>query len=196
MIYPLDLPANPRYSTKLHSQFLDIVSKCRKCPNRNPDLAICGDPLSPFVFVGNGFSKAELAQKVLWSSKTRAGRCLSRYLNQLGICRESCYFTSAFLHPFSNNSECYSFKRIELAVLRPRILFLLGKNAKESVLGERSSMCMDNRIYQTKSYFICSVPHPTTLIGNVDLAEQSLQFLSTISHLLIESDLEMRKHLL
>lgn len=192
----LDFNIPKLYKPSLYQDFMRKVSSCKCCQRKNDSIATKGSIESPFVFVGKGFSKAELSQNELWSPNTNVGRILSRYLSHLGLRQDCCYFTSAFLHPLCENSSCFVFKKVELSLMRPRLIFLLGEDAKVAVLGYRAEFCNTYSLYsidsQLGSIILCPVPHPVTVIESNATYQKTLSFLTQVSRKFIETDKDLK----
>lgn len=102
-----------------------------------------------------------------------AGQLLTRMLAAIGLAREQVYICNVVkCRPPHNRvplpeeaAACLPFLRMQFALVRPRVIVLLGATAARAVLGDQARITRDRgRWVEKKGVFIMPTYHPAALL--------------------------------
>lgn len=102
-----------------------------------------------------------------------AGQLLTRMLAAIGLTREQVYICNVVkCRPPHNRTPlpeeaaaCLPFLRMQFALVRPRVIVLLGATAARAVLGDQARITRDRgRWVERKGVFIMPTYHPAALL--------------------------------
>jgi DNA polymerase len=154
------------------------VVKCTKCElskTRTNAVPGKGNFQSDVVFVGEAPGRNE--DKKGEPFVGNAGQILSNALESAGISRESIYITNVVkcrppnnrVPTISERDTCHEYLQKEIAIIKPKIICILGNTAFNSILGGSEITKYRGKIVKKdKQYYFLTV-HPAATIYNQKL---------------------------
>ena len=150
------------------------VEACGLCPLHEGILHKVpgqGDEHAPLMLIGEGPGAEEDLQGLAFVGP--AGQLLTRMLAAIGLTREQVYICNVVkCRPPHNRTPlpeeaaaCLPFLRMQFALVRPRVIVLLGATAARAVLGDQARITRDRgRWVERKGVFIMPTYHPAALL--------------------------------
>lgn len=154
----------------LHSQ-VSRCALCSLCLSATHKVPGQGDIHSPLMLIGEGPGQAEDEQGLAFVGP--AGQLLTRMLSAVGICREKVYIANIVkCRPPHNRvpSEeealaCLPHLRMQVALLRPRVILLLGATAARYTLDPEIRITRDRgKWVERKGVWMMATYHPSALL--------------------------------
>ncbi len=145
--------------------------KCRLCEGRANVVPGEGNPEADLMFIGEGPGQEEDRQGRPFVG--RSGELLTRMIHAIGIERSECYIANIVKcrPPGNRNPEpdeaeaCLPYLRMQTALIRPKVIVLLGKVACRYTLREEIFVTRDHgRWYEKKGVFLMPTYHPSALL--------------------------------
>lgn len=144
-----------------------------------PDKLIC--------FIGEAPGIKEEQDNVTFHPKAPAGEILYKVITKADIDYNKCYFTNAVLcRPESNNSAtqngtptvsdikaCNTRLKNELAIIKPKIVVLLGKTAYHSFFGNEPKSVKELTGWLNQDKTIYLVPHPSYIVRELSFSSDT-----------------------
>ena len=177
-------------------QFENDVMSCqacelyRTCTHKVPGQ---GDPLSPLMLIGEGPGQREDEQGLAFVGP--AGQLLTKMLAAISLPRERVYICNVVKcrppqnrQPTPEEQEaCLPLLREQTALIRPRVILLLGATAVNRVLGPdyRITRCRGKWI-EKKGCWILATYHPSALLRDVSKKKDAWQDLQVLRDKLVE----------
>lgn len=155
-------------------QLLDEIyacEKCRLCATRTNVVPGEGDPQAKLMFIGEGPGRDEDLQGRPFVG--RSGELLTRMIRAIGLEREQVYICNVVKcrPPQNRNPEpdeaaaCLNYLRAQVALVRPKVVVLLGKVACRYTLQEEISvMRAHGQWYERKGVWFMPTFHPSFLL--------------------------------
>lgn len=155
-------------------QLLDEIyacEKCRLCAARTNVVPGEGDPQAKLMFIGEGPGRDEDLQGRPFVG--RSGELLTRMIRAIGLEREQVYICNVVKcrPPQNRNPEpdeaaaCLNYLRAQVALVRPKVVVLLGKVACRYTLQEEISvMRVHGQWYERKGIWFMPTFHPSFLL--------------------------------
>lgn len=155
-------------------QLLDEVyacQKCRLCQTRGNVVPGEGNPNAPIMFIGEGPGRDEDIQGRPFVG--RSGELLTRMIRAIGLEREDVYICNIVKcrPPQNRNPEpdeaaaCLNYLRAQVALVRPKIIVLLGKVACRYTLQQEISVMRDHgKWFERKGVWFMPTYHPSALL--------------------------------
>lgn len=130
-----------------------------------------GDPKSPLLLIGEGPGAEEdrLGRPFVGA----AGVLLTKMLGAIGLTRDQVYIANVVkCRPPGNRTPaaeeaaaCLPFLRAQTALIRPRVIVLLGATALRHVLGEEYRITRDRgQFVERRGVFFMATFHPAALL--------------------------------
>lgn len=157
---------------------LSQIRECRRC--RLGEARTCAVPgeggsSSRLMLIGEGPGRDEdlLGRPFVGA----AGQLLEKAIAAIGQSRETLYITNVVkCRPPSNRapepdeaSACLPYLRLQTALLRPRIIVLLGASALRAVLGDQMRITRDRgQFIERKGVLFMPTFHPAALLRDED----------------------------
>ena len=150
------------------------VAECRLCPlcqhilHKVPGQ---GDRQSPLMFIGEGPGQTEDEEGLAFVGA--AGQLLTRMITAIGMTREQVYICNVVkCRPPQNRvptpeeaAACLPYLRAQFALVRPRVVVLLGATAARAVLGEQIRITRDRGNWvERKGVWFMPTYHPAALL--------------------------------
>lgn len=150
---------------------LQDCRKCRLCEYRNNIVPGEGNPHAKLMFIGEGPGQEEDRQGRPFVG--RSGELLTRMIHAIGIERSEVYICNIVKcrPPQNRNPEpdeaeaCLGYLRQQVALVRPKVIVLLGKVACRYTLREEIFITRDHgRWYERKGTWFMPTFHPSALL--------------------------------
>jgi len=155
-------------------QLLDEVyacQKCRLCATRTNVVPGEGNPGADLMFIGEGPGRDEDLQGRPFVG--RSGELLTRMIHAIGLEREQVYICNVVKcrPPQNRNPEpdeanaCLNYLRAQVALVRPKVVVLLGKVACRYTLQQDISVMRDHgKWFERKGVWFMPTYHPSALL--------------------------------
>lgn len=156
----------------LYEQSKDCT-KCRLAETRNNFVFGEGNPKAQIVVIGEAPGAEEDAQGRPFVG--RSGKLLDKILEAIGFSREDVFICNIIkCRPPENRNpnldeiqSCMPWLKIQLQLIKPKILLLLGRVAANTVLDNKQSMAnLRGRILRWNGYDVIVTYHPAALLRN------------------------------
>ena len=145
--------------------------KCRLCESRHNVVPGEGNPNADLMFIGEGPGQEEDRQGRPFVG--RSGELLTRMIHAIGIERSETYICNvvkcrppANRDPAPEEAEtCLPYLRAQVALVRPKVIALLGRVACQYTLREQISVTRDHgRWFERKGVWMMPTFHPAALL--------------------------------
>ena len=182
-------------------QLLDDIyacDKCRLCAGRQNAVPGEGDAHAKLMFIGEGPGHDEDVQGRPFVG--RSGELLNRMIAAIGLTREQAYICNIVKcrPPQNRNPEpdeaqaCLPYLRAQVALVRPKIIVLLGKVACRYTLNQDISVMRDHgKWFERKGVWFMPTYHPSALLRDPTKKRDAWEDFQKIRDKL--SELEMEK---
>lgn len=160
-----------RISWELLSQNIESCEACGLAAGCRRKVPGQGDPRAPLMLIGEGPGEQEDRQGLAFVGP--AGQLLTRMLAAIGLPRDRVYITNVVkCRPPRNRqptpqemAACMGHLRAQAALVRPKVILLLGATAVAAVLGpdERITRCR-GRWFERRGTHIIATYHPSALL--------------------------------
>lgn len=160
-----------RVSWAEFAESLNDCQKCRLCEHRNHIVPGEGNPHARLMFIGEGPGQEE--DRLGRPFVGRSGELLTRMIHAIGIERSEVYICNVVKcrPPQNRNPEpdeaeaCLGYLRQQVALVRPKVIVLLGKVACRYTLREEVFITRDHgRWYERKGTWFMPTFHPSALL--------------------------------
>lgn len=160
-----------RVSWPEFSEGLEDCRKCRLCEHRSHIVPGEGNPNAALMFIGEGPGQEE--DRLGRPFVGRSGELLTRMIHAIGIERSDVYICNVVKcrPPQNRNPEpdeaeaCLNYLRQQVALVRPKVIVLLGKVACRYTLREEVFITRDHgRWYERKGTWFMPTFHPSALL--------------------------------
>jgi DNA polymerase len=150
---------------------IEACEKCRLCQTRNNVVPGEGNPRAKLMFIGEGPGQDEDRQGRPFVG--RSGELLTRMIHAIGLERSEVYICNIVKcrPPQNRNPEpdeaaaCLGYLRAQVALVRPRVVVLLGKVACQYTIREQVFITRDHgRWYEQKGVWFMPTFHPSYLL--------------------------------
>ncbi|MDL2319404.1 uracil-DNA glycosylase [Eubacteriales bacterium OttesenSCG-928-A19] len=148
-----------------------VCERCGLCRTRTHAVPGEGNPRATLLCIGEGPGREEDLQGRPFVGA--AGQLLDRMLGAIGLGRGDVYIANVVkCRPPQNRTPsreeadaCLPFLRAQTALIRPRVILLLGGTALTAVLGESMRVTRDRgRWVERKGVWILPTYHPAALL--------------------------------
>lgn len=155
-------------------QFFEELQGCEKCGLCRGRMNIVpgeGNPNAKLMFIGEGPGQEE--DRLGRPFVGRSGELLTRMIHAIGLERTDVYIANVVKcrPPRNRNPEpeeaesCLKYLRIQVALIRPKIVVLLGKVACRYTLGEDVRITRDHgKWFERKGVLFLPTFHPSALL--------------------------------
>ncbi len=150
---------------------IEGCEKCRLCEGRSRVVPGEGDPHARLMFIGEGLGQEEDRQGRPFVG--RSGELLTRMIHAIGMERSEVYICNIVKcrPPQNRNPEpdeaaaCLNYLRAQVALVRPKVVVLLGKVACQYTLKEQVFITRDHgQWYERKGVWFMPTFHPSALL--------------------------------
>ena len=150
---------------------IGACQKCRLCQTRNNVVPGEGDPHAKLMFIGEGPGQEEDRQGRPFVG--RSGELLTRMIHAIGLERSEVYICNIVKcrPPQNRNPEsdeaaaCLGYLRAQVALVRPRVVVLLGKVACQYTIRDQVFITRDHgQWFEQKGVWFMPTFHPSALL--------------------------------
>ena len=150
---------------------IGLCQKCGLCRQIHNKVPGQGNPRARLMLIGEGPGRDEDEQGLAFVG--RAGQLLTRMLAAIGLTREEVYICNVVkCRPPQNRvptpeeaAACLPYLRAQFALVRPRVVVLLGATAARAVLGEQIRITRDRGNWvERKGVWFMPTYHPAALL--------------------------------
>ena len=150
------------------------VAECALCPlcrNIRNKVPGQGDRSAPLMLIGEGPGEVEDAQGLAFVGP--AGQLLTKMLAAIGLPRERVYICNVVkCRPPGNRvpeeaeiQACMLHLRMQVALVKPKVILLLGATAARATLGPDTRIMRDRGVWQQrKGVWMMPTWHPSALL--------------------------------
>jgi len=180
-------------------QLLADVEACGRCPlgaGCTQKVPGQGDLHSPLMLIGEGPGEQEDRQGLAFVGP--AGQLLTKMLSAIQLPRDRVYICNVVKcrpprnrQPLPAEMEaCLPHLRAQVALVKPRVILLLGATAVTAVLGPdyRITRCR-GQWFERKGYFILATYHPSALLRDESKKRDAWNDLKMLRQKLCELEL-------
>ena len=187
-----------RVSWSEFSEEMEDCRKCRLCEHRSHIVPGEGNPNAALMFIGEGPGQEE--DRLGRPFVGRSGELLTRMIHAIGIERSDVYICNVVKcrPPQNRNPEpdeaqaCLPYLRAQVALVRPRVIVLLGKVACRYTLNQDISVMRDHgKWFERKGVWFMPTYHPSALLRDPTKKRDAWEDFQKIRDKL--SELEMEK---
>ena len=175
------------------SEAVFACEKCRLCQTRTNVVLGEGDLHAPLMFIGEGPGQQEdLSGRPFVGA---AGQLLDRMLAAIGMTREQVYICNIVKCRPPNNrvpepaeaEACRLHLRNQFALVRPKVIVLLGSTAAKSILGPEIRITRDRgRWYERKGVWFMPTYHPSALLRDPAKKREAWEDMQSLRDRLME----------
>lgn len=150
---------------------ISTCEKCRLCQTRTHVVPGEGDPKADLMFIGEGPGHDEDVQGRPFVG--RSGELLTRMIRAIGLTREQVYICNVVKcrPPQNRNPEadeaaaCLNYLRAQVALVRPKVIVLLGRVACQYTIGGNVSVMREHGTWvERKGVYFMPTFHPSYLL--------------------------------
>lgn len=154
----------------MHEQ-IAACEKCELCRNIHNKVPGQGSAAASVMFIGEGPGADEDLQGLAFVGK--AGQLLTRMLAAIQLSREEVFICNIVKcrppqnrTPFPEEAAaCMPYLRCQVALVKPKIIVLLGATAARYILGDHIRITRDRGIWvEKKGVFFLPTYHPAALL--------------------------------
>lgn len=172
------------------SQLLQDIEQCKACPlgstctHKVPGQ---GDVHSPLMLIGEGPGYHEDQQGLAFVGA--AGQLLTKMLLAIQLPRERVYICNTVkCRPPQNRvplpeetAACMPFLRQQTALIRPKIIVLLGATALQTILGSEYRITRDHgKWFERKGVLFMAIYHPSALLRDASKKREAWEDLKAL----------------
>ncbi len=172
------------------------VAACAMCPlhegirHKVPGQ---GDVLSPLMFIGEGPGQVEDEEGLAFVGP--AGQLLTKMLAAISLPRDRAYICNIVKCRPPNNrvpeeseaNACKLHLRNQVALVRPKVIVLLGSTAAKNTIGPQVRITRDRgRWFESKGVWMLPTYHPSALLRDPAKKREAWEDMLTLRDKLIE----------
>ncbi|MBE5803196.1 MAG: uracil-DNA glycosylase [Clostridiales bacterium] len=172
------------------------VAACGLCPlhrgirNKVPGQ---GDKCAPLMFIGEGPGQVEDEEGLAFVGP--AGQLLTRMLAAISLPRDRVYICNIVKCRPPNNrvpeeseaEACKLHLRMQVALVKPRVIVLLGSTAARNTLGPEIRITRDRgRWFQRKGVWMMPTYHPSALLRDASKKAEAWEDMKSLQAKLME----------
>jgi DNA polymerase len=165
----------------------DLHTGCtRKVPGQ-------GDQNAPLMLIGEGPGEVEDREGLAFVGP--AGQLLTRMLAAISLPRERVYICNVVkCRPPQNRAPlpdeaqaCLTYLRMQVALVRPQIILLLGSTAARTILGDDVRITRDRgRWFERKGVWMMPTYHPSALLRDAEKKKDAWKDLQALRQKMME----------
>ena len=176
----------------LESQ-VEACRMCGLCEHIQHKVPGQGDHHSPLMFIGEGPGQVEDEQGLAFVGP--AGQLLTRMLLAIDLPRDRVYICNVVKCRPPNNrvpepqeaAACMLHLRMQVALVRPRVIVLLGSTAAKNTLGEDIRITRDRgKWFERKGVWMMPTYHPSALLRDTSKKRDAWEDMQSLRDKLME----------
>ena len=176
--------------------FHQQVAACTLCPLHqgiHHKVPGQGDVHAPLMFIGEGPGQVEDEEGLAFVGP--AGQLLTRMLAAIDLPRDRVYICNVVKCRPPNNrvpeeaeaEACKLHLRIQTALIRPRVIVLLGSTAARNTIGPEIRITRDRgRWFERKGVWMMPTYHPSALLRDTSKKREAWEDMQSLRDKLIE----------
>ena len=176
--------------------FHQQVASCAMCPlhaNIRHKVPGQGDVSAPLMFIGEGPGQVEDEEGLAFVGP--AGQLLTKMLAAISLPRDRVYICNIVKCRPPNNrvpeeaeaNACMLHLRNQVALVRPKVIVLLGSTAAKNTLGQQIRITRDRgRWFNSKGTWMLPTYHPSALLRDPAKKREAWEDMQTLRDKLIE----------
>ena len=185
--------AVPDISWELFDRQVAECSMCGLCRNIRNKVPGQGDRQSPLMFIGEGPGQVEDEEGLAFVGP--AGQLLTRMLAAVSLPRDRVYICNIVKCRPPNNrvpepeeaEACKLHLRMQVALVRPKVIVLLGSTAAKNTLGEDIRITRDRgKWFERKGVWMMPTYHPSALLRDQSKKREAWEDMQSLRDKLIE----------
>lgn len=176
----------------LESQ-VEACRMCGLCEHIQHKVPGQGDHHSPLMFIGEGPGQVEDEQGLAFVGP--AGQLLTRMLLAIDLPRDRVYICNVVKCRPPNNrvpepqeaAACMLHLRMQVALVRPKVIVLLGSTAAKNTLGEDVRITRDRgKWFERKGVWMMPTYHPSALLRDTSKKRDAWEDMQSLRDKLME----------
>ena len=176
----------------LESQ-VEACRMCGLCEHIHHKVPGQGDHHSPLMFIGEGPGQVEDEQGLAFVGP--AGQLLTRMLLAIDLPRDRVYICNVVKCRPPNNrvpepqeaAACMLHLRMQVALVRPKVIVLLGSTAAKNTLGEDIRITRDRgQWFERKGVWMMPTYHPSALLRDTSKKRDAWEDMQSLRDKLME----------
>lgn len=176
----------------LESQ-VEACRMCGLCEHIQHKVPGQGDHHSPLMFIGEGPGQVEDEQGLAFVGP--AGQLLTRMLLAIDLPRDRVYICNVVKCRPPNNrvpepqeaAACMLHLRMQVALVRPKVIVLLGSTAAKNTLGEDIRITRDRgKWFDRKGVWMMPTYHPSALLRDTSKKRDAWEDMQSLRDKLME----------
>lgn len=176
----------------LESQ-VEACRMCGLCEHIQHKVPGQGDHHSPLMFIGEGPGQMEDEQGLAFVGP--AGQLLTRMLLAIDLPRDRVYICNVVKCRPPNNrvpepqeaAACMLHLRMQVALVRPKVIVLLGSTAAKNTLGEDIRITRDRgKWFERKGVWMMPTYHPSALLRDTSKKRDAWEDMQSLRDKLME----------
>ena len=176
----------------LESQ-VEACRMCGLCEHIHHKVPGQGDHHSPLMFIGEGPGQVEDEQGLAFVGP--AGQLLTRMLLAIDLPRDRVYICNVVKCRPPNNrvpepqeaAACMLHLRMQVALVRPKVIVLLGSTAAKNTLGEDIRIIRDRgKWFERKGVWMMPTYHPSALLRDTSKKRDAWEDMQSLRDKLME----------
>ena len=185
--------AVPDISWELFDRQVAECSMCGLCRNIRNKVPGQGDRQSPLMFIGEGPGQVEDEEGLAFVGP--AGQLLTRMLAAVSLPRDRVYICNIVKCRPPNNrvpepeeaDACKLHLRMQVALVRPKVIVLLGSTAAKNTLGDDIRITRDRgKWFERKGVWMMPTYHPSALLRDQSKKREAWEDMQSLRDKLIE----------
>lgn len=180
-------------SWELFDKQVAACAMCGLCQGIHNKVPGQGDHASPLMFIGEGPGQVEDEEGLAFVGP--AGQLLTRMLAAISLPRDRVYICNIVkCRPPSNRvptpeeaEACRLHLRMQVALIRPKVIVLLGSTAAKNTLGEDIRITRDRgKWFERKGVWMMPTYHPSALLRDPSKKAEAWEDMQSLRDKLME----------
>ncbi len=178
---------------ELFHQQVEACSMCPLCRNVRHKVPGQGDSHAPLMLIGEGPGQVEDEEGLAFVGP--AGQLLTRMLAAISLPRDRVYICNIVKCRPPNNrvpeeaeaEACKLHLRMQVALVRPKVIVLLGSTAARNTIGPEVRITRDRgRWYERKGVWMMPTYHPSALLRDASKKREAWEDMQSLRDKLME----------
>ena len=180
-------------SWELFDRQVAACTMCPLCQNIHNKVPGQGDKQSPLMFIGEGPGQVEDEEGLAFVGP--AGQLLTRMLAAISLPRDRVYICNIVKCRPPNNrvpeeaeaEACKLHLRMQVALVKPKVIVLLGSTAAKNTLGPEIRITRDRgRWFERKGVWMMATYHPSALLRDTSKKAEAWEDMQSLRDKLME----------
>lgn len=180
-------------SWELFDRQVAACTMCPLCQNIHHKVPGQGDKQSSLMFIGEGPGQVEDEEGLAFVGP--AGQLLTRMLAAISLPRDRVYICNIVKCRPPNNrvpeaaeaEACKLHLRMQVALVKPKVIVLLGSTAAKNTLGPEIRITRDRgRWFERKGVWMMPTYHPSALLRDVSKKTEAWEDMQSLRDKLME----------